>query len=464
MAINKRVYILPKDTEPTAAVISGLLDSTKRKKEIKQYDLLEKYYNGEAVRSDLENDEPLRSVTDFPRYITSLFVGYLFGNKITYATSDGIDITPLENAYDDQIISDLDIRLGYDASKFSHGFELVYVNNDAECRSAIIDPRNVILVRDNTVEHNKMFAVIYQPSVDDRGEEIDGEYDVTILTNNKIMERKLRGNSLAGDESTDLPHLFGEVPVIEYPNDDDLIGDYEPVLRLIDGYNTLQTARINDRLKNANSILLVSGGQLNQKQIDNIMYGRLADLPEGAEMKYITKSTNEQESDTLRNSIANDIFSMAMAPDMSDQNFSGDASGVSLKYKLFMFEKHAKNKERCFEAGLKERFRLYNTYLNRTANMQIVPVREVDAVFTRALPQNDVEIAGMINNLDGIVDKETLVSQLSFVNDPKEVVELAEKEKEEAVDKFIGGNNDNFGTDNPSERDESEPKDNLEDM
>ena len=42
MAINKRTYILPKGTEPTADVITTLLGSTKRAHAVKTKNVLEK--------------------------------------------------------------------------------------------------------------------------------------------------------------------------------------------------------------------------------------------------------------------------------------------------------------------------------------------------------------------------------------------------------------------------------------
>lgn len=461
MAINKRTYILPKGTEPTAQVISDLLSSVKRTNEVKKYDLLEKYYNAEAITQDNSHKEPLIAVTAYARYIVGLNCGYLLGNPVTYNVSEEHDIEKIQEAYDAQKIQNIDIKLENDASKFGHGFERIYINEEGECRSAAIDPRSVVLVRDNTVEHRKMFALIYVESVDETGEVIDGEYELTILTRDKIMERRLKGGSLIGDEKSDLSHVFGDVPVVEYINDDDLIGDFEAVLPLIDAYNILQTARVNDRLKTANALLLVSGGNLDKDQVDAIMEGRIADLPEGAKAEYITKTTNEQESETLRISIADDIHKISMTPDVSDKNFAGSASGVSLQYKLFTFEKHAKDKERCFEAALMERFALYNAYLNRTANMEIIPTSKVDAVFQRALPQNDVEVANMINALAGLVDKETLVAQLSFVNDAKEIVEAAEKEeerKDERAFKMGGFGTFSDGIEEDAKEDEETPE------
>ena len=46
------------------------------------------------------------------------------------------------------------------------------------------------------------------------------------------------------------------------------------------------------------------------------------------------------------------------------------------------------------------------------------------------LPINDFEISKMINNLADYVDAETLISQLSFIKDASEIIELKKKEDE----------------------------------
>jgi len=76
--------------------------------------------------------------------------------------------------------------------------------------------------------------------------------------------------------------------------------------------------------------------------------------------------------------------------------------------------------------------------------MSLISPADIDVVFKRSLPQNDYEQSQMINNLVGLVDKETLVAQLSFVNDAKETVELA---KEEADNQLSNALLDNEITD-----------------
>jgi SPP1 family phage portal protein len=156
----------------------------------------------------------------------------------------------------------------------------------------------------------------------------------------------------------------------------------------------------------------------------------LANIPADARAEYLTKTLQEGDVDILRQNIETDIHKISMVPNMSDQNFVGNSSGVAIRYKLLAFEQNIKNKERYMEKGLMERFKLYNHFLFTQSKMAIVPIEEVDAVFKRNLPSNDFEISQMINNLADFVDKETLISQLSFIKDASEIVALKDKEDE----------------------------------
>jgi hypothetical protein len=65
--------------------------------------------------------------------------------------------------------------------------------------------------------------------------------------------------------------------------------------------------------------------------------------------------------------------------------------------------------------------------------MSEVPRYEVDVVFKRNLPQNELEISHMINNLSSFVDDETLVGLLPFIDDAEEVVKKNRDEEKEKI-------------------------------
>lgn len=422
------MYTLPKGTKITNQILNDVIDYNEKRKD--RFNRLENYYLGlhdifnRTKEARLKNN---RVMVNHAKYITDTNVGYLLGNPVDYQPSEGFDIQPLLDAYKKQTINDLDTEIAKDVSIFGMQYEYVYANEKAEPKSCEIDNRNAIIVYDDTVEHNKLFGLIYRPIysgetfkywdiifVDDKEEIHYQSYDKSL---NKVGEKK--------------SHAFGEVPLICYKNNPEYLGDYEPVISLIDAYNLLQSDRVNDKEQLVDAILCLYGIDFDTKEAEMLRESRmLANIPTDARAEYLVKTLQEGDVDILRQNIENDIHKISMVPNMSDENFANNSSGVAIRYKLLSFEQNIKNKERYFEKGLMERFKLYNNFLVTNAKMQEVPVEEVDAVFKRNLPTNDFETSQMINNLADFVDKETLISQLSFIKDASEIVELKKQEEE----------------------------------
>lgn len=451
----RKLYILPEGTEPTDKLVGELIVSRERAKDVKHYFELRKYYEDGFI-TERPAPHKLLAITNYARYISKTNASYLLGTPVSYSASEGVDIEDVMNKYSEQSISSLDNELESDASVYGHAFERVYINEDGNPESAKIEPQDIILVHDDTVKHNKMFAVVYTSKVNEQGHPIKNQFDITILTKDSVIEGELSNGQIKVIEEA--PHIFGEVPVIEYVNSSDRIGDFEVATSLIDARNILQSDRILDRERLVDAILAFYGTEFDDKQRKELKNSRiLSNLPEDAKVEYVVKNINEADASVLLKAITDDIHKVTMTPDMSDENFAGNSSGVALAYKLLSFENHAKDKERYFEKGLLERFKIYDFFLHGISS-KTVSISSIDVIFTRSLPKNDLETSQMINTLigTGLVDKETLAGLLSFVKDPKEIVGLAAKEKEdEEKDDFDG-----FGTSIPSgEPTENEPED-----
>lgn len=423
------MYTLPKDTVITNQVLNDVIAYNERYKE--RYEMLERYYLGRHNILERNKDDLLSNnkvVVNHAKYITDTNVGYLLGNPVDYQASEGLDIEPLLDAYKKQTINDLDSEIAKDVSIFGLQYEYVYANENAEPKSCEVDNKNTIIVYDDTVEHNKLFGLIYRPIK--KGDAF--KYWEIIYVDKKIKRVYKSYSKSLQQVDKDEPHAFGDVPIICYKNNPELLGDYEPVLSLIDAYNLLQSDRINDKEQLVDAILLFYGIDFDAEQNEQLKESRmLANIPVDAKAEYLVKTLQEGDVDILRQNIETDIHKISMTPNMSDQNFVGNSSGVAIRYKLLAFEQNIKNKERYMEKGLMERFKLYNNFLFTQSKMAEIPVEEVDAVFKRNLPSNDYEISQMINNLADLVDAETLISQLSFIKDASEIVALKKKEDEE---------------------------------
>lgn len=422
------MYTLSKDTEITNKVLNDIIDYNEKYE--KRYKMLEDYYLGKQEIMSRTKEDRLKNnkvMVNHAKYITDINIGYLLGNPVEYQASEEYDIQPVLDAYKKQTINDLDSELAKDISIFGIQYEYVYANENAEPRSCEIDNKNAILVYDDTVEHKKLFGLIYRPIFNGT----DFKYwDIIYVDDKEIVHYKSSTKSLSKVGKTQ-PHKFGKVPLIAYKNNPELLGDFEEVISLIDAYNLLQSDRVNDKEQLVDAILCLYGMDFDAEQGDLLRDSRmLANIPVDGKVEYLVKTLQEGDVDILRQNIENDIHKISMVPNMSDANFVGNSSGVAIRYKLLAFEQNIKNKERYMEKGLMERFELYNNYLYALSKMEIVPIEEVDAIFKRNLPSNDFEISQMINNLSDYVDTETLISQLSFIKDASEIVELKKVEEE----------------------------------
>ena len=457
------MYTLPKDTVITNQVLNDVIAYNERYKE--RFKMLENYYLGRHSILERSKDDRLSNnkvMVNHAKYITDTNVGYLLGNPVDYQPSEGYDIEPLLDAYKKQTINDLDSEIAKDVSIFGLQYEYVYANENAEPKSCEVDNKNTIIVYDDTVEHNKLFGLIYRPVY--KGATF--KYWEIIYVDKKIKQVYKSYSKSLQKEGVAEPHAFGDVPIICYKNNPELLGDFEPVISLIDAYNLLQSDRINDKEQLVDAILLFYGMDFDEEQAEMLRESRmLANLPTDGKAEYLTKTLQEGDVDILRKNIENDIHKISMVPNMSDQNFVGNSSGVAIRYKLLAFEQNIKNKERYMEKGLMERFKLYNHFLFTQSKMAEVPVEEVDTVFKRNLPSNDFEISQMINNLADFVDRETLISQLSFIKDASEIVALKDKEDEEkpkaAYDEAFSNNEITDTNDNTEIVDEENTDDML---
>ena len=61
---------------------------------------------------------------------------------------------------------------------------------------------------------------------------------------------------------------------------------------------------------------------------------------------------------------------------------------------------------------------------------------DIQPVFTRNKPKNEVELANMVKSLYGILSDETLISILPFVENSKEEIEKRDLEKENTLDSY----------------------------
>jgi len=400
---------------------------------------LEAYYLGQhpILARNFSSDTGLpnnRLVANHAKYITDIAVGYVTGDPVKY---EGKGIDEILEVYRKGDIVLHDAELAKDLSIFGIGLELYYMTSDDVPipKATVIDPRQIFLVVDDTVEYKSLFGVHYYEKRD-----IDNTligYYVNVYTERFVTRYLVRDLTSFDYQLLDRQeHYFGGVPIVEFWNNEEQQGDFEQQISLIDAYNTLMSDRVNDKEQLVDAILKLKGASLGDTEdeagrtIQLLKKYKVLELPagDGVDAAWLTKNLNEADVEVLRNAIRDDIHEFSMVPNLTDKNFAANASGVAMKYKLLGLEQLAAIKERYFKQGLRERLRLFANVLR--VKGRAVDVSDVTITMTRNLPANDLEASQMISTLNGMVSTQTLIGQLSFVDDPAEEVQAVEAEKE----------------------------------
>lgn len=398
---------------------------------------LDEYYRGEHLilqRPDSQTGLPNNKlVANHAKYITDIAAGYVLGNPVKY---DNVDL--IVELYKELDIPSHDSEIGKDLSIFGVGRELYYLSSDDEPipKVTCIDPRQIFLVVDDTVEYKSMFGVHYYERMDLDGKS-DG-YKVFVYTEGTVTEY-VTDSLEDGYELVDSQeHYWGAVPVVEFWNNEEQMGDFEGVLTLIDAYNALASDRLNDKDQFVDAILKIWGVSIGDDEaeasqtIQLLKKLKVLELPNSeAGADWLTKQLNEEQVEVLRNALKSDIHEFSMVPDLTDKNFAANASGVAMKYKLFGMEQLAVTKERYFKQGLRERMEMFGRMLR--VKGQRVETAKAQITMTRNLPVNDLEVAQLINLLIDHVSDETLISLLSFVDDPAAEIKKVRAQRKEAA-------------------------------
>lgn len=369
-----------------------------------------------------------RVVCNHAKYIVDVSTAYLAGNPIKYDVSKGFDIEAVKNEYLEQDIAHVDSEIVKQIGIYGKTYELIYSNYEAKPRSAYIPPQQAFVVYNDDCTRYPLFGVYYYKTHDINGNVTgvvcnvyDKEYNYTYEAQTDSWE--------AIQETAKVEHYFLDVPLIEHVNNEDLMGDFESVMTLIDAYNKLQSSRVNDKEDFVNAFLFLRGLDLDSDQAKKLKEEQILMGYEDSDAKYLSKVLSESDVKVLRDDIKEDIHRFSMVMDLSDVNFSNNLSGVAIKYKILAFEQMIKNKEASLKRSLRKRFELYNNYLSVKANVQKVPQHRLDIIFTHNLPANNLETAQTMNYLKDDISLETKLGQFDFISDASEEAALVREEQ-----------------------------------
>lgn len=454
------------NTEQVGRINTTFLDdliSTHNRKVAPKYAKYQRIYENKhkiAGRPKIDDNKPNNKLSnDFGGQIIDNTVGYFLGNPIilnyteptkekalveTEPNDVGVDLEQIE----DTVVQDELDRMLLDNDKDDLFMEwgkesmikglshlLIFQNEASKTKFMRLSPENVILVYKNTSTKELQYAIrLYD--IDTEDTDITTHYAEVYDTTGYDIFKCVEGGVKAGGNNgytfvERKTHIYGMIPIVTMYNNEERMSDLERVASLIDDYDKVLSDISNEFEIFRNAYLMLKNMVVDQNSTDKLKKEGIIEVMENGDVKFITKQIQTEALENHLNRLSANIHKFSQVPDMSDENFAGNLSGVAIRFKLFGIETKCIIKERKMEKAIKDLFRVI------TAPLRVLTGREVDVLnlkveFTRNIPNNVTELVDTVTKLEGKVDKETLLTLLPFIDNPKEVLEKLKQDAEEA--------------------------------
>ena len=398
--------------------------------EIAHYrDLLCMYETKNAIRNRTKQDDTVpnnKIAHSYANYIVTASVGYFMGRPIGYSFPE--EYGPLfDDVYKYNDESAVNMRIATDCSIFGQAVEMLFMDENSQVRFAPVDITEIIVIRHPDVIGD-IHTIIRHWDEEDLVEDRLTTY-VEVYYNDRVERYEYSGYSVSSEPEIEY-HPFNDVPFIVYDNNDSKMGDFEPVIDLINAYDQAQSDTANDFEAFTDCYLEVKGANLDPEQAKQLKELRVFNFPDpNGGIRFVTKDINDSATENYKNRLDNDIHKFSFVPNMSDENFASNASGVAMQYKLAGLNYKTAAKEALFKKGLLRRIELICNILNITANEPIDIIKDVAIKFTRNTIDNLAETVDMVNRLTNIISKETAIDLLQGILDPELEKERLNEEK-----------------------------------
>lgn len=396
----------PPDAEMLGAAVGEFLRTVRPERQ-RLYD----YYRGEQ---SVDKGETVRGRPDnrlrapFPRYITEVHTGYFLGlpPTVAYGGAAGARYAALSRELD---LPHLYFDLGRDLSICGAGFALVWAERGGVkvCRCDLCD---CFAIRSGDAGAPLLAAVRLFAS--GRG----GTRGV-LYTAERLVPFVWDGTGVTLGAAEE--NLLHTIPLLPFSNNCQGVGDFAMVTGLVDAYNVLLSGALDDMQSVANAFLALYGMQgTTQRDIEQANRSRILSLSEGGRAEFVVKNLNHEALGQLEVNLRRSILQLSMTPDLCDEHFAGNSSGVALQYKLWGIEQVRAAKERTFTDGLRallavltEGERLLGRSVDLTGG---------EVTFYKNLPQDNAALAETLLSLSPLLSRQTILENLPWVADAQE--------------------------------------------
>lgn len=423
--------------EMVKAVINSTINTHAQNKN--EIDYLINYRNGQQqillkkkdVRPEINN----KLVVNHAQMITRMISGYFLGTPIQYVQSGSdkkqeIDQLNLYLNYEDK--ASVDKELADYQSICGTAYRIIYTDglygDEVPFEDRCLNPSNTYVVYQNDVTEKPILAVNYFDLLDDKLNVVGRKYYAYTDYGLYYIQTKNQSGVLDGQEIYVFEeYSVGGIPVIEYPNNQWRIGDWELCIGLMEAINKLQSGRLDDIDQVVQSLIVFINADIDSSTYQEMRASGVVSL--------VNKTNNKTEVNTISTpldqaglSVTSEqleelLYALLGIPDRNNRAGGGGDTGqaVELRDGWADLEIVARNKELTFRKSEKQALKIMLTIMNNKDGTDL-SLLDINIKFSRNKNNNLLVKTQAYMNLISTktldpADCLTIVDLVSDVND-----------------------------------------------
>ena len=204
---------------------------------------------------------------------------------------------------------------------------------------------------------------------------------------------------------------------------------YNDIKGLQDALETNTSDVVNEISDFRNAYMVLTGLALEETEAEKLKKSGIIEMqnPDG-KVEWLVKNVNDTFVKNILGDLHEKLFEITSHINHNDAEAMSNASGVALKSRLISLTQRCSINEGAFKELLKTRIRLIFKFISITQSTTY-DWKDIKIRFTPAIPNDDAQIASLIQKLNGKLSASTGLSLLSFVEDGKAEYEKAQQEQ-----------------------------------
>jgi SPP1 family phage portal protein len=394
-----------------------------------------KYYYDKAGNK-IEDQEAINNKIPhgWHKLLVDQKVSYLVGQELTITSEKKEFEVKLNELLGDEF-DDVLPELVKSASNKGREWLHPYIDEEGNFDYIVIPAEEVIPIHNNSKRKN-IEAVIRYYLLDDETLKIE-LWDRDQVT----YYEKVNGQIVldVSEEVNPAPHFFvgeegagwGEVPFIEFANNEEREPDLTFYKELIDAYDKVISGT-TDNMEEIQSLVYVLKGYEGTNLaefMEQLRYYKAIKVSEDGGVDTEQAEVPMEAVEKFLDRFEGNIFTFGQGVNTNTDKFGNSPSGVALKFLFSLLDMKSNVLERKFTKGLMWLVWYIAEYLRITSQGEY-DYKTAKFTFNKSMLMNEMENAQIAQNSSGIISKKTIVANHPWTTDIEEEMKELEKEAE----------------------------------